>query len=139
MADCVFSVKAALAIGDRLEKLEKVRETIRAHLENLELPTEDVLLRLEDTYNRVMIKNREWSTQRQARLQQWRNMTSEEKTAYISDKIHILQAKQEELLHLRFQQRRLLNAFPKLRQAGERLDSSRNRLLQELRDRIRRK
>lgn len=139
VVDCVFSIKAALAIGDRLEKLEKLGNTIREHLEGLELPTEDVLLRLEDAYDRLAVKGRERSMGRQARLQLWRHMTMEEKKAYISEKVKALQDKREELLHPRFQQRRLLNAFPKLRKTGERSDSIRNRLLQELRERGRKK
>lgn len=138
VVDCVFSVKAALSIGDRLEKLEKVGETIKEHLESMELPTEDVLLRLEDAYDRLIEKNQERSMERQTKLQMWKNFTPEGKKAYIADRIKALQAKREELLRPKFQQRRLLNAFPKLRQSGERPDSNRNRLLQELRDRIRR-
>lgn len=138
VVDCVFSVKAALSIGDRLEKLEKVGETIKEHLENMELPTEDFLLRLENVYDRLTEKNREHSTERQIKLQMWKGFTPEEKRTYIADRVKALQAKQEELFRPKFQQRRLLNAFPKLRQAGEKLDSNRNRLLQELRDRIRR-
>jgi uncharacterized membrane protein len=138
VVDCVFSVKAALSIGDRLEKLEKVGETIKEHLENIELPTEDFLLRLENVYDRLTEKNRERSTERQTKLKMWKDLTLEEKRTYIADKVKALQAKQEELFRPKFQQRRLLNAFPKLHQTGEKLDSNRNRLLQELRDRIRR-
>ena len=139
VVDCVFSIRAALSIGDRLEKLEKLGEAVREHWENLELPTEDVLLRLEDVYDRVTVRNRERSAERQAKLGLWRAMTAQEKRAYISDRVKALQEKREELLRPRFQHRRLLNAFPKLRRTGEEPDSGKNRLLQEWRDRIRRK
>lgn len=133
IVDIVFSVRAALSIGNRLEQLEKLRGVLREHLENLEWPTEDIFLRLENAYDKSRQKKMAVQNSRQARLNAWRSMKPEDKRRHIAGMVAELRGKQDELLRSRFQQRRLLRAFPHMRRTDKEDRAGKNRLLEELR------
>lgn len=136
IVDAVFSVKAALSIGNRLEQLEKLGGILRDHLENLELPTEDIFLRLENAYDKRKQRKQTSQTSRQVRLNTWRAMKPEEKKRYVADLVAELRRKQDELLRSHFQQRRLLRVFPHMRRTDKENRAGKNRLLEELRKHI---
>ena len=137
--DAVFSVKAALSIGNRLEQLEKLGGVLKEHWENLEWPTEDILLRLENAYDKREAKKRTAQSSRQARLEAWRTLTPEEKRRHVSGLVADLQRRQEELFRSRFQQQRLLRAFPRMRRTDPDKGTIKNRLLDEWRNHLNKK
>ncbi len=139
LIDTVVSVKAALSIGNRLEQLEKLGAVLKEHLENLELPTEDILLRLESAYDKRAAKKRAAQSSRQARLDAWRTLTPEEKKRHVAGLVAELQRRQEELFRSRFQQQRLLRAFPRMRRTDAGKGTGKNRLLDEWRNRLNKK
>ncbi len=143
LVDAVFSVKAALSIGNRLEKLENLGGLLKEHLENLELPTEDVVLRLENAYDRLTEKKQAVQNNFQSQLNAWRSFSTEEKKAHVAGLVVELQKKQEELFRSRFQQRRLLRAFPHMRRTDTAKDEGKshtlNALLDEWRSRLKKK
>ena len=134
LVDTVFSVKAALSISNRLEKLENLGGLLKEHLENLELPTEDVVLRLESAYDRLAGKKQGVQNSIQSRLNVWRALSADEKKAHIAGLVAELQKKREDLFHSRFQQRRLLRAFPHMRRTDAQTDAGKTRTFNELLD-----
>ena len=127
--DTVISARIARALGNKLEQLDKLGELIRAHLESLSLPSpEDIALRLENAYDQYEARRR---TEREKRAA-WRDMAREDLTVWLRTRIRLLKTKTDSLQQWRFSQRRLLRAFPHLKEIQDRLNSSSQALDEEV-------
>ena len=127
--DTVISARIARALGNKLEQLDKLGELIRAHLESLSLPSpEDIALRLENAYDQYEARRR---TEREKRAA-WRDMAREDLTVWLRTRIRLLKTKTDSLQQWRFSQRRLLRAFPHLKEIQNRLNSSSQALDEEV-------
>ncbi len=127
--DTVISARIARTLGNKLEQLDKLGELIRAHLESLSLPSpEDIALRLENAYDQYEARRR---TEREKRAA-WRDMAREDLTVWLRTRIRLLKTKTDFLQQWRFSQRRLLRAFPHLKEIQDRLNSSSQALDEEV-------
>lgn len=127
--DTVISARIARTLGNKLEQLDKLGELIRAHLESLSLPSpEDIALRLENAYDQYEARRR---TEREKRAA-WRDMAREDLTVWLRTRIRLLKTKTDSLQQWRFSQRRLLRAFPHLKEIQNRLNSSSQALDEEV-------
>ncbi len=127
--DTVISARIARTLGNKLEQLDKLGELIRAHLESLSLLSpEDIALRLENAYDQYEARRR---TEREKRAA-WRDMAREDLTVWLRTRIRLLKTKTDSLQQWRFSQRRLLRAFPHLKEIQDRLNSSSQALDEEV-------
>ena len=133
-ADCAVSVRVALAVGNKLEQLDRLGDLIREHLEGIRLPSAaEAERRLSAAYERYNARRREKVAELQLRSTEWRALSQEEKRRRIADKAAELQKKRGELLHTQALQRRLLSAFPGMKRAAG------STSLGELREHLRRR
>lgn len=112
--DCTVSFRIARAIGNKLEQLDKLGALIREHLDRLP-SAQDVVLKLESTFDRLEEKRRENRTETVVE-----ETLSDKAAAALRAKVAELREMRDRLmLETKGLQKRMLRAFPSMRQSAD--------------------